>query len=101
MPSNTTFGRGNWEWRDKGTKGQGEGETRRRRIQLLQFRLSPCPLVPPSPCLPTPHSPFHRFFVRSLLSPASSSDVAPSAGEERGTNRSRRASKQPNRDLSV
>src|SRR5215475_6479113 len=61
MPSNTTFEMGNWEWKDKGTRGQGEGETRRRRIQLLQFRLSPCPLVPPfslslhSP-LPTPHT---------------------------------------------
>src|SRR5262245_22935828 len=63
MPSNTTFEMGNWEWRDKGdkgTRGQGEGETRRRRIQLLQFRLSPCPLVPLSPLLlvsplPTPH----------------------------------------------
>src|SRR5215510_11554388 len=103
MPSNTMFEMGNGEWRDTGTRGQGEGETRRRRIQLLQFRLSPCPLVPLSPLLlvsplPIPHSP---LFVRSLLSSASSRDVSPSGGGERGTNRSRRASKQPNRDLPV
>src|SRR5262245_59806662 len=45
----------------KKTRRQGDKETRRRKILVP---LSPCPLVPPSPCLP-PHSPFFISYARN------------------------------------
>src|SRR5262249_16842886 len=62
---------GSGEWRDKGTRGSGDKETKNSNLEadpcLLQFRHSTCPLVPPSPCLSTPHSPLAAYFFLNRL----------------------------------
>src|SRR5262249_29138232 len=52
------WGMGRGEW---GTRGQGEGETGR---QEMSFSVSPCLLVPLSPCLPFP-TPYSLVISRS------------------------------------